>query len=287
MRIVVTGAAGRLGATIADAFQRAGYQVTALSRSDLDICDVEQVSTVLDRLQPEAIVNCSAYNAVDAAEADAATAFAINARGPSLLAGAAESMGALLVHYSTDFVFDGETEQPYSEEEPANPLGVYGASKLAGENGVRSAPGHYILRLESVFGGSGTKGHRATVDQIADKVLAGVTVPALVDRTVSPSYVVDVANATRALIEGKAPYGTYHCVNTGCTTWFDLANEVVRQLGVRGSIEPVRATDFKTVARRPRFCALSNRKLVGLGIAMPTWQSALARHLVTRGAHTA
>ena len=216
MRILVIGAAGRLGAAVSDVLLLAGHSVIALSRAELDICNARRVITELDRLQPEAIVNCSAYNAVDAAEADPATAFAVNAHGPSFLACAARAAGALLVHYSTDFVFDGDTRQPYAEDEPTNPLSVYGASKLAGENEIRSTRRHYILRLESLFGGTGRKGHQATIDQMTDKLLAGVPLPALADRTVSPSYVADVARATAMLIELKAPHGTYHCVNSGC-----------------------------------------------------------------------
>ena len=285
MRILVIGAAGRLGAAVSDDLLLAGHSVIALSRAELDICNARQVITELDRLQPEAIVNCSAYNAVDAAEADPATAFAVNAHGPSFLACAARAAGALLVHYSTDFVFDGDTREPYGEDEPTNPLSVYGASKLAGENEIRSARRHYILRLESLFGGTGRKGHQATIDQMTDKLLAGVPLPALADRTVSPSYVADVARATAMLIELNAPHGTYHCVNSGCATWFDLANELARQLGVRGRVEPVLAATLNTVARRPRFCALSNRKLLEAGVVMPTWQSAIGRHLLARRVH--
>jgi dTDP-4-dehydrorhamnose reductase len=287
MRILVIGAAGRLGGTVRGEFVSAGHSVIALTRAELDLCSGPGVTTAIERLRPEVIVNCSAYNAVDAAETDAATAFAVNAQGPSFLAAAALSTGAVLVHYSTDFVFDGDARQPYSESDATNPLSVYGVSKLAGENEIRRAPRHYILRVESLFGGCGSKGHRATVDQVKEKLLAGVTVPALVDRTVSPSYAIDVARATRLLIERDAPGGTYHCVNSGCTTWFDLAHEVARQLGVRGRIEPVLASNLNTVARRPRFCALSNRKLLGAGVTMPSWQSAIGRHLLSERAQPA
>jgi hypothetical protein len=164
---VVTGAGGRLGAALSAELVSAGHKVTGLSRTDLDVTDGEQVATVMRHLRPEVIVNCSAYNAVDAAESDPAAAFAANAEGPSFLADAAEATEALLIHYSTDFVFDGRALEPYSEDAPANPLGVYGASKLAGEHEVRRARRHYILRVESLFGGRGANGHRATVDQIA------------------------------------------------------------------------------------------------------------------------
>jgi dTDP-4-dehydrorhamnose reductase len=282
MRIVVTGATGRLGVAVSAEVASAGHMAVALSRADLDISDAGRVAVAMARLRPEVIVNCSAYNAVDAAEADPSAAFATNAHGPSCLARAAQATGALLVHYSTDFVFDGTTYDPYIEDDPTNPLSAYGASKLAGENEVRSTPRHYVLRIESLFGGCGVKGQRATVDHIVDNLLAGTRVRALVDRTVSPSYVTDVVRATIALIDRQASYGIYHCVNSGWSTWYELACEVARQLGVPARIEPVMTTDLKAVATRPLFCALSNRKLLAVGIDMPSWQSAVERHLVRR-----
>ena len=149
--------------------------------------------------------------------------------------------GTLLVHYGTDFVFDGTASAPYVEDDPVNPLSVYGASKLAGEAEVRSVcPHHYILRVESLFGGAGVGGHRATIDYIADTLVAGSTVRAFVDRTVSPSYVPDVARATRELIARSGPHGTYHCVSTGMTTWYDIAQHIAVELGVHGHIEVAR-----------------------------------------------
>jgi dTDP-4-dehydrorhamnose reductase len=282
MRIVLTGAAGRLGAAMSAEAASAGHKVVALTRADLDISDAGRVASAMDRLRPDVMVNCSAYNAVDAAEANPAAAFATNVQGPSCLARAAQATGALLVHYSTDFVFDGTALDPYVEDHPTNPLSVYGASKLAGEVEARSTPRHYVLRIESLFGGCGVKGQRATVDHIVDKLLAGTEVRALVDRTVSPSYVVDVVRATIALIDRQASYGIYHCVNSGWSTWYELACEVARQLGVPARIEPAMTTDLKMVAPRPLFCALSNRKLLAVDIDMPSWQSAIGRHLAAR-----
>jgi dTDP-4-dehydrorhamnose reductase len=191
-------------------------------------------------------------------------------------------VGATLVHYSTDFVFDGLADQPYFEDAPTHPLSVYGASKLAGEVAVRSIGQHYILRLESLFGGTGVNGHRATVDQIAETILKGGTVRALMDRTVSPSYVPEVAKVSRLLLARQAPFGTYHCVTSGFTTWYELAQEVAAQLQVPATILAVTAADFQTPAARPQFCALSNKKLSDLGITMHSWRSALSDHLASR-----
>lgn len=281
-RIVLLGASGRLGAALSSELSAARHDVLALDREELDIRDPRQIRDTLSRLQPEVILNCTAYNAVDAAERDAPAAFAVNAVGPSFLAAAARFLDAVLVHYSTDFVFDGCAVRPYSEDDQTNPLSVYGASKLAGEHEARTAPRHYVLRLESLFGGVGFQGHRATIDLMVDGLLAGQPVRAMVDRTVSPSYVPDVVRATRLLVEGSAPYGVYHCVNTGCCTWWELASFAARALGVSSSLVPATSGAATTGAKRPRFCALSNDKLRRVGVVMPAWESAVSRHLAAR-----
>lgn len=287
MRVVVTGAAGRLGAAVCHTLASAGHQVMGLSRRDLDVCDAVQVGTVMRHLRPEAIVNCSAYNAVDAAETDEANAYAVNAGAPAKLAMAAAELDALLVHYSTDFVFDGAADAPYEEHHPTNPLSVYGASKLAGEDAARTAPRHFVLRVESLFGGQGIHGHRATIDYLADTLADGKPIRAAADRTVTPSYVPDVADATLALTAGGARYGTYHCVNSGAATWYELASYVAARLGREGLVERISAADLRTPARRPMYCALSNAKLAAAGIGMLGWQSAVDRHLAGRSAGAA
>ena len=147
---------------------------------------------------------------------------------------------------------------------------------------MRSLDRHYILRLESLFGGTGVKGHRSTIDQIADNILKGSAVRVVRDRTVSPSNVTDVTRAARTLIERGAPFGTYHCVNSGYATWYDVALEISRQLWRPADIVPVFASDLITPALRPRFCALSNHKLMSLGIEMPSWRRAIEQHLAVR-----
>jgi dTDP-4-dehydrorhamnose reductase len=281
-RIVVTGAGGRLGSAMVRELATAGHRVIALTRADLDVSNAAEVDGVISGIEPDAIVNCSAYNAVDGAETSPAAAFAANAEGPAALAAAATRSRAVLVHYSTDFVFDGNASTPYLEDSPTRPLSVYGASKLAGEYEVRATPAHYILRVESLFGGTAPPGQRATVDLIADKLGAGETVKAIVDRTVSPSYVPHVVRATTALLDQSAPFGIYHCVASGSTTWYELAEEIARLKFGSGKIIPVNADEFQTIAPRPRFCALSNDKLKNLGVVMPDWKSALREHLTVR-----
>src|SRR5918994_5828938 len=162
-RIVVVGARGRLGSPLSADLAAAGYHVTRLFRSDLDVTEPVQVAAAVEGLRPDVIVNCTAYNAVDAAEAHPETAFAVNAAAPATMAEAARRVNAVLVHYGSDFVFDGCAASPYAEDAATNPLSVYGASKLAGEEAVRSLPEHYILRVESLFGGRDAAGHKTTV----------------------------------------------------------------------------------------------------------------------------
>ena len=286
-RVVVVGAGGRLGRRLCQDLASAEREVVALSRAELDVTDAAAVTRVIGGCEPDVVINCTAYNAVDAAETDMLSAFAVNAIGPGLLARAADASGALFVHYGTDFVFDGYSRTPYVETDAPNPLSAYGYSKLAGEVAVRrSIERHYILRVASLFGGTGVRDHRPTIDAIADLCASGKTVRALVDRTVSPSHVSDVSRATCELIEGAADYGTYHCVSSGDPSWYDLACHVAFCLGASTRIEPLTVAELKTAARRPQFCALSNSKLRAAGVDVPDWQSAVALHLRARMGQT-
>lgn len=274
--IVITGAAGQLGQTLVAAFAGDGPTV-GLTRADLDVTDGRDVLRTMASLTPRVIINCAAFNAVDRAEDEPQEAFAVNALAVANLARAAAEAGAVLVHYGTDFVFDGDTHHPYGEADPPRPASTYAASKLVGEWLARDAPTHYVLRVESLFGGPSTR--TSSVDRLIAAQAAGTPAPVFTDRVVSPSYVEDVAAATAHLLAQGAPAGLYHCVNTGSCTWLELGEEIARQLGVAPALQPIRMQDLKLRARRPRYCALSNEKLRSAGFAMPTWQSALERHL--------
>lgn len=282
MRILVVGAGGHLGAAVAAHFA-ATCDVTATTRADLDVRDHRAVQSAMDRVRPGAVINCSAYTDVDRAEDEPVEALNVNAFAVRVLADAAGAVGAAFVHYSTDFVFDGTGDRPYTEEDRPNPRSTYACSKLVGEWFAREADRHYVLRVESVFGSSSPHGspRRTSVDRIVDSVLRGVEAAVFVDRTVSPSYGHDVARATQALIDRQAPSGLYHCVNSGSCTWDGLAREVGRQLGVEPRLKLIRMADAKLKAQRPQYCALSNEKMSAAGVRMPTWQDAMARYLET------
>jgi dTDP-4-dehydrorhamnose reductase len=273
---LLAGAAGQLGQSMARSLT-ADYEVVATTRRDLDVTDATAVAALIGRIRPALVVNCSAYTDVDGAETDPVTAFGVNAMAARGFASAANAVGATLVHYSTDFVFDGEATKPYTETDPPNPKGAYAMSKLLGEWFAAEAEKHYVLRVESLFGGPLGK---SSIDKILGNLRSGVPVKAFSDRSVSPSFVEDVVAATHALVSTRAPYGLYHCVNSGWTTWVGVAEELARLIGKPDApIEGVRMAELKLKASRPLFAALSNDKLRSVGVDMPTWQDALRRYV--------
>jgi dTDP-4-dehydrorhamnose reductase len=279
MRVVVTGARGQLGAAIVHEFCSA-HEVTALGREELDVTDDAAVAEKMDALHPDAIVNTAAYNDVDGAEDHPVEALNGNAFAVRALARAAERAGSALVHYSTDFVFDGMTTKPYTEDDKPNPRSVYAASKLLGEWFAADTSRRYVLRVESLFGHApGGPKPRGSISAMLNGFASRGEVRAFEDRTVSPTYISDAARATRQLLEQRAQPGLYHCVNTGECTWLEFARELARQLGTEPRIVPVRMADATLRAQRPRYCALSNEKLRSAGVSMPAWQDALARYL--------
>jgi dTDP-4-dehydrorhamnose reductase len=281
-RVLVTGATGQLGQAIVRAY-RADADVTALSRDDLDITDDAAVGRAVAAARPSLVVNCASDNDVDGAETSPLRALAVNAFGVRALARAADAASATLVHYSTDFVFDGTTDRPYVETDDTNPQSVYAASKLLGEWFAGEAARGYGLRVESLFGDSeGVRSRQGSLDRIVTAIESGVEVPVFTDRTVSPSFIDDIVWATRALVAAGAGRGLYHCVNSGAASWHEIALEAARLLGREGRFRPVTLADVALRAPRPKYCALSNARLGSLGILMPTWQDALARYLRLR-----
>jgi dTDP-4-dehydrorhamnose reductase len=282
-RVLVVGASGQLGFWITRAF--ADQNVLVPDRRRLDISDAAAVAEVVGSERPDVIINCAAFNEVDAAEDRPLDALAINAFGVRTLARAADAAGATLVHYSTDFVFDGTASTPYEETAVPAPRSTYAASKLLGEWFALDAERAFVLRVESLFGAPRDwTGRRGTLDGLVGGIEAGRELRVFTDRVVSPSYTPDIAAATRHLLDSGAAPGLYHCVNSGSATWQDVAQEAARLLGIAARLTPVMTNDVPLKASRPRYCALSNRKLAAAGFEMPSWQDALERWIAARAA---
>jgi dTDP-4-dehydrorhamnose reductase len=273
--VLVTGARGQLAGAIIEAYKDSA-QVLAYSRDELDIADFDAVMSRARADRPDSIVNCAAYVNVDLAEDEPDKALTVNAFAVRVLARAAQEIGATLVHYSTDFVFDGTAARPYVEEDVPNPQSVYAQSKLLGEWFALEAPRAFVLRVESLFGGANA---RSSIDRIAQAIAEGREAKVFRDRIVSPSYVVDVAAATRALVAQGEP-GLYHCVGTGHANWHEVGLEIARLLGKDrdARLQPVSVADVTLRARRPQYAALANEKLNRIA-PLPTWQDALRRYL--------
>jgi dTDP-4-dehydrorhamnose reductase len=280
-RVLVTGASGHLARAVAGVFGR-DADVAALAQSALDITEDEALGEAFAAIRPGVVINCAAYNDVDGAEGEPVRALEVNAFAVRGLARAADAIGATLVHFSSDFVFDGASSRPYVETDLPNPQGVYAASKLLGEWFALEARSSVVLRVESLFGPPGT-GRRGSLDTLVAAIEAGSEVPVFVDRTVSPSYVVDVAEAALALVDSGSASGLYHCVNHGPCSWRDIAMEIARLLGKPAKLRPITLESVSLRARRPRYSALENARLKAAGIAVPAWQDALARYLRARG----
>ena len=209
MRIAITGAKGQLGAALVNECRNRHDDVTALDRSALDVRNGRAVADMIDRLRPDVLVNCTGYNTVDAAEDHPLDALALNAFAVRSLARAANAVGAALVHYSTDFVFDGIEPTPRTETDPPNPKSVYATSKLLGEWFAADVPRHYVLRVESLFGqAAGGPQPKGSVASIVDALIHGRAAKVLIDRVVSPTFIADAAFATRELLERDASAGT-------------------------------------------------------------------------------
>ena len=281
MRVLVTGRRGLLGgAVVRDFAQDPSLRVVAFDRHTLDITNGAAVDGAVEEHRPDVIVNCAVFNGVDRAEDEPQAALATNAFGVLALARAASRTGAILVHYSSDFVFDGDTERPYTEEDRPNPRGVYGASKLLGDWFALECARAYVLRVESVFGPPAAEpSRRGSLATIVERIEDDAEVPVFVDRIVSPTHTADITRATRALVASRAPFGLYHCVNSGRATWAEIAGHIAAVLGKRLRSRPITLATAGLRAQRPRYCALSNTKLVAAGIDMPSWEAAVTAFL--------
>ncbi|MBA2260577.1 MAG: dTDP-4-dehydrorhamnose reductase [Acidobacteria bacterium] len=278
MRLLILGSRGLLGAAIHREF--ASEEVIAADHGALDITHERAVVATVSEVRPDLILNCAAYNNVDGAEEDPVTALTVNAFAVRAIARAAAEAGATFVHYSSDFVFDGETDRPYTEEDAPNPLSVYAASKLLGDWFALASPRAYVLRVESLFGKPGPAStRRGSLAAIVDGILEGAEVPVFVDRTVSPTHTADIGRATAHLVRSHAPPGLYHCVSTGLATWPEIAEYTAHVLGKPLRHRPMTLADARLRARRPRYCALSNAKLAAAGHIMPRWQDAIEEYL--------
>ena len=273
MRILLTGPTGQVGWELAPRLAALG-EVVALDRSALDLADAGVLRARVRDVRPDVIVNAAAYTAVDRAESEPELALAINGVAPGVLAEEAKRLGALLVHYSTDYVFDGTKEGAYVEDDATNPLSVYGRTKLDGERAIRaSGCRHLILRTSWVYA---SRGHNFLLTMLrlgAERSELRV----VDDQRGAPTWARDIAGATVRLLTNP-PEGLLHLTAAGETTWHGFACEIMRLAGLTAVVQRIPAAEYPAVARRPANSVLDNARLRAVaGIVMPPWEESLAR----------
>ena len=280
MRILVLGRHGQVGAALTQSLQGLG-ELIALDRTQLDLSNTDAIRTALRELQPQMIINAAAYTAVDAAESDEATAFQINAEAPRVIAEESERLGSALIHYSTDYVFDGGKQGAWLEDDATAPLSVYGRSKLAGEQAITDVGGtHLILRTSWVYGLHG-KNFLLTMLKLAETrdELAIVD-----DQIGAPTWAVTIADATAAIIRDAgepaqlaALSGVYHLCAGGHTSWFGFAQAIFSHTSVqrKPKLRPITTAEYPTPAKRPSNSMLNTDKFRHTFGDLPAWDDAL------------
>lgn len=267
MPIVILGGAGQVGSDLAHVLREANEPFVALSRGDLDVTDAMSLRDKLAKYAPNIIVNCSVYHPVDDCEMHPDRTFAVNATAVRDLAFAARDLGAALVHFSSDYVFEGESHRPYCEEDSPKPLSVFGVSKVAGEQLLRAVlPAHFIIRTSGLYGLAGSRVKRGNfVETMLRLGKEKGAVRVVNDLRMAQTSTRNLAKQTLFLVRTKH-YGTYHASDHGDCSWCEFAEKIFRYAGMNVAITPVSWRDFPALAPRPRYSVLENRRLQGLGL---------------------
>lgn len=287
MNVLVLGSRGQVGSDVLEAGEASRIlEVKGLDRSTLDLEEVDAIHDRLEAFHFDVLVNCAAYTQVDAAERETTRAFEVNAHAVDTLAGVCAERGALFVHLSTDYVFDGQSHRPYRPGDPPAPLNVYGASKLVGEALARRVlPDRtVIIRTSSVFGIAGTRqgGGGNFVETMLRLARERPTLRVVADNQMAPTFSWDLAHALVRLLEGSLLPGTYHLTNSGSASPYDLAVATLELIGADTKVEPIPASEYPSPARRPAFSVLDTSQATALCGSLPHWRDALGRYLKHR-----
>jgi dTDP-4-dehydrorhamnose reductase len=275
MGALVLGAGGQLGTELVRLIPGA----VGLTHREVSVTDLAGLDRTCQDHRPSVVFNCAAYNAVDGAESDPAQAFRVNAEGPANIGTVCDRHGAQLIHFSTNFVFDGSSDRPYIESDPVNPLGVYGKSKLDGEVRLLAvAPRALVIRTAALFGDGGRHAPgRSFPDRILVRARNGERLKVVSDQSVNPTYARDLAQAAVQLA-GKNTTGVVHVVAAGCCAWDEFARATLAEFGVEAEVEALTSADLAAPARRPRNGCMASARTV----ALRHWREGLHEWAVRR-----
>lgn len=276
MKVLVTGVKGQLGYDVVNELRKRGHEAVGVDVEEMDITDADKVRKVILEENPEAVIHCAAYTAVDAAEENEAVCRKVNTDGTINIAKVCGEKNIKLMYISTDYVFDGEGEHYWQPDELRNPLNVYGQTKYEGELAVeKEVEKYFIVRIAWVFGINGKNFIKTMLN--LGKTHDELSV--VDDQVGSPTYTFDLAKLLVDMIETDK-YGRYHATNEGVCTWYEFAKEIFRQAGMKVKVNPVTSDEFPTKAKRPHNSRMSKDKLEEQGfIRLPSWQDALERYL--------
>jgi len=285
MKVLLIGANGQLGTDLHRALVSQGGSVTPITHSDLDVRDSEKVVELITDGRFDAVVNTAAFHKVEACETQPSLAFEVNALGARNLAQACARAGCTLVHFSTDYVFDGRQTKPYSEDDLPGPLNVYGVSKLAGEHLIAgSTERYFVIRTCGLYGIAGSSGKGGNfVENMLKKAAAGVPIRVVNDQVLTPTFTGGLAEAVSQLIQTQA-YGLYHVTAEGQCSWYEFARTIFELERVTVDLTPARTDEIPSPVKRPSYSVLSKQKLRALGLGMLAWQDGLVRYLSARRA---
>lgn len=283
MKVAVIGAKGQLGSDLCRVLPKRGASVIPLTHTDVDVSNFDQVERVLSQIHPDVVVSTAAFHKVELCETEPAQSFAVNAIGPRNLGIVCGRLNAVLVHFSTDYVFGGEQNDPYSESDLPRPLNVYGVSKLAGEAMVALTwPRHFVIRTCGLYGVAGSSGKGGNfVETMLKKAAEGTPIRVVNDQILTPTFTGDLAEAVAQLI-GTEAYGLYHISAEGQCSWYEFAHKIFELENLRVDLKPVNSAEFPSPVRRPAYSVLSKQKLRKVGVEVPQWEEGLSRYLTQR-----
>ncbi len=278
--VVVIGASGQLGTDLMKTL--AGPEIIGLTHTQLDITQAIPVNDALDQLKPYMVINTAAFNLVDECEFHPDRGLAVNAIGAYNLATACRSCGAILVHFSTDYVFDGNQAEPYTEEDHPHPISAYGISKLAGELFVRYIlERQFVIRTSGLYGKVGSRGKGGNfVESMLRLGREGRSIKVVNDQTLSPTYTLDLARKVCELVSHEE-FGLYHITAGGACTWHQFAQKVFEYSGIAADLSSTTSQEYGSPAKRPPYSVLRSRRLQQIGLApLRPWHDALREYLL-------
>lgn len=284
IKILLLGAAGQLGSDILDFTSSNNIAITPIIRSEFDAGLHDPHTQLAQYADHDYLINCIAYHKVDECESNLEQSSKINVEFPQELSKYCNQHNQTLIHISTDYVFDGKKDSPYSEDDHPAPINVYGNSKLAGEIIVRaSCKKYFILRISSLFGSKPSDNPGINfVEKMLHSARNNQPLKVIDDQIMSPTHAKDVALAIKALIEKEAnAYSVYHACNSGHTSWYNFAKTIFDLASLDANMEPISYEQFHSKAKRPKYCAMDNRKIISY-YEMPPWQEALTEYMNLR-----